>query len=438
MLARVTAAIARGRAGAAAMGLALMLAGVSPPDGLAAPDRFPCPALSGERAPVASEASRAPGRQGIECRYSQVTVVAQWVVDFAPDAIGKFCEGDWLRSRDHTDLAEISPSRAAAAYVDTYYAARPSRWPRADVARVRTAMLRWAEQRAGRCDATGLVYTRARYAAAADRLALDRAGPVHVLRVDLTRVRLEPWVSGRSGDAAWPWVKQPVAALAAAFNEDRPAGAERAVAAINGGFFGPIGGPTGKSYSRVFTSAGPQVWQTAAAEAGNPDRQTRMQARMELRIPAGPVRAVSIEPGDTNDPAPPAGALVLGGGGRLLPTVSSPRTLRPAVAPDPEPRLARPRTALGFASARPGVVFLVTVDAAAGVDIETLSRLMRQAGAPGPPLDQAMAFDGGGSTQMWIDGRGVVSANDNPRARVPGRGIVSALLVVGRARSPSP
>jgi hypothetical protein len=423
---------------AAAIGLALLLAGTSHSTALAAPAGFVCPALPGQPVPEATGGGGGPGRQSIECRYQEVTAVVEWVEGFAPADHDRFCSGDWLRTRAHTDLAEWSPGRAAAGYVDTYYAVRPPRWPRAEMVRVRTAMLRWAEQRAGWCgEGPGLIYSRARHDAAASRLLPDPAGPVHVLRADLARVRLEPAVTGPSGDTARPWAKHPVGALAAAFNQGRPPDAERVLAAINGGFFGPIEGATAVSYSRVFTAAGAQPWQTAAdaaTEAREPAREPRILARMELRISLGPARLVAIEPGNTNDRSRPPGALVLGGGGRLLPTVSSGRRLGAAAAPDPDHRSARPRTALGFASTRPSIVFLMTVDDPSGVDIETLARLMRQAGDPGTPLDQGMAFDGGGSTQMWIDGRGVVSANENTRARVPGRPIVSALLVVGRPR----
>lgn len=95
-----------------------------------------------------------------------------------------------------------------------------------------------------------------------------------------------------------------------------------------------------------------------------------------------------------------------------------------------------PRTALGVDLER-NAALLVTVDgrrpSAAGMNLVELRTRMRA--SEGLELDAAINLDGGGSTTMWIAGRGIVN---QPSDQAGPRAVIGALLVYAAPLEPAP
>ncbi len=88
-----------------------------------------------------------------------------------------------------------------------------------------------------------------------------------------------------------------------------------------------------------------------------------------------------------------------------------------------------PRTAIGVDAAQ-GKALLIAVDgrrsSAAGMSLIELRERFSAAASEGLTIDEAVNLDGGGSTTMWIAGRGIVNQPSDPAGP---RAVVGALLI---------
>jgi hypothetical protein len=256
----------------------------------------------------------------------------------------------------------------------------------------------------------------------------------HVLRVDLGQVSVIPYHSPtvRRVDHMIPDVQARL-----------PPG-EEVVAAINSGFFF-----NGQSYSRTITPWGVAPALRASMFAGRTTPRhiqlaRRMQARSELHLVGNQAWIVPAETGADRQLVS-RGIYVMGGGGALLPP--PPVSLRIANAnlrPDPNATGDTSRTAAALDSRDRSVLFLVTVDKrpGSGMNLAQLANLLRNLRFAGRPLylDEAMTFDSGGSTTMWLKGAGLVSYNelDRTTGRMGVRAVMSGLMVVAHRTTPTP
>lgn len=91
-----------------------------------------------------------------------------------------------------------------------------------------------------------------------------------------------------------------------------------------------------------------------------------------------------------------------------------------------------PRTAIGYTADRK-TVYLVAVDgrssSSIGMTIDQLAQLMAGFG-----VDRAMNLDGGGSTTMWVNGRGVVNRPSDGSERVVGNSLGIFQFALGEQR----
>ncbi|MFV8752475.1 phosphodiester glycosidase family protein [Nannocystaceae bacterium ST9] len=95
-----------------------------------------------------------------------------------------------------------------------------------------------------------------------------------------------------------------------------------------------------------------------------------------------------------------------------------------------------PRTAIGVDADR-GKALLITVDgrraSAAGMSLIELRERFSAAASEGLTIDAALNLDGGGSTTMWIAGRGIVNQPSDPGGP---RAVVGALLIYAAPLEP--
>lgn len=260
-----------------------------------------------------------------------------------------------------------------------------------------------------------------------------RGDAYHVLRVDLGLVSVLPYHSPveRTVDRMIPDVQREL-------NLD-----EEVVAAINSGFF-----YDGDSYSRTITRSGIKPALRANLFDGRSARHdkiaARMRARAELHLEGSRAWIVPAETG-RDARLESTGVYVMGGGGRLLPPPPVSLTITDTdLQPDPNATGDTSRTVAALNSGNRSELFLLTVDKSPGrgVNLARLVDLLQNLRFDGRPLylDDAMTFDSGGSTTMWIKGAGLVSFNESPRgsAHITARPVISALMVVAPTTHPSP
>ena len=252
---------------------------------------------------------------------------------------------------------------------------------------------------------------------------------VQTLAVDLTKAKVEPVMSG-SGPG------YPLTLLVGLTSTRRSTPPCDAVAAVNGGFFYPYVG-TVSSYSWVVDING-RAHPPASMRI---DQQCRANRRSQLTLAlAGGDQLPFIQPHAA--PASSTGMRIVGGGGRILPTIDSGSPLSPCpCAPtgpcntDPNPddkwSTGRARTAVGFRSGEiPPRLYITTVKEPPGITIPQLADVFRtMTGA-----DQAIALDGGGSTQMWIRDTATGGSHRFGGSRL----LASALLVYADPVRPAP
>jgi len=280
---------------------------------------------------------------------------------------------------------------------------------------------------------------------------------LNVVKVDLRKAFVEPVMADPRGESIVPLqttsgrdmyspVPRTVKAIAEAA-PNRRRGGRVAVAAINGGFFfhqehAPrvyswwnLAYVVTRNGSKYYPWNHPEAYEQRKKEAKRAIRAgARIASNRLVRAvrdvghrrmlifgftpaPGGQlVQGVRIDDHDLTKVR--RGEMALGAGGAVFPPVRDP-SLNPAS------RGKTSRTALCLAG--PRTLALLTVDRP-GVTILELAALIQGGAGPlgalGTPCTDAVALDGGGSTQMWVDGS-VVSKNEGAE----GRSVLSALVV---------
>ena len=267
----------------------------------------------------------------------------------------------------------------------------------------------------------------------------DSKRSVHVLTVDLKIAKVFPVVGRKireqfvgdpnsSPGGHYPKFERKIA-RDLVYDRSRPP--VEAIAAVNGGFFPHTDWPA-FTYSEIIDVDGkhwkippwtmnsvPKKYRglTQAQHCRSERRSIlRLQLRNTIQIPS-----FESEQGDVkyNWPNDRDKITVLGGGGRLLPTQASPnhrKCFGERGHPDPGWNKKRPRTGIGYDRKQsPSKLFIVAVTKK--IDIMELRQFMHSLGAT-----DAIALDGGGSTQMWIRKKNNYNVGGF-------RSIVSALVV---------
>lgn len=265
---------------------------------------------------------------------------------------------------------------------------------------------------------------------------------IHILQVDLLQAQLAVYaVTNSEGHP----ISSNIEDMADKLRELAP-GVQEVVAGINAGFFGLDDGVNlSRTVSQPYTPNIrynlPEFYRQEAAMLGAggnnqaaqdmQNRFERMRSRFELIIAGDSVR---IRPAGLQDAdiARQQGWSIIGGGGRLLPGRPASLGVVEELAPDPDFTSKTSRTAVGYATSRPNVLYLITVDkgTSGGVTIAELADIVKNLGFDGKPanIDTAMAMDGGGSTQMWLKNKGTISKNERGGGT---RKVTTGIFVLG-------